>query len=146
MKDREIGDDKRRDENSIMESSKFSSFNIKKGEWRKALILMAERIMSERQDDGTEKTGHHPEPKNPIWRAAYKFLKCCESGDVNFIKELANRLDGLPAQSITVDDKRSLEELSDAELAAAAEALTAILAAQNSAAGASAAGEVKPTG
>lgn len=146
MKDREIGDDKRRDENSIMESSKFSSFNIKKGEWRKALILMAERIMSERQDDGAEKPGHHPEPKNPIWRAAYKFLKCCESGDVNFIKELANRLDGLPAQSITVDDKRSLEELSDAELAAAAEALTAILAAQNSAAGASAAGEVKPAG
>lgn len=119
---------------------------LKKGRWRLALAAMAQRIEEERGEDGEPTQEKFPLPRNAIERAAYMFLKGCETGDVQYIKELANRLDGLPAQDITIDDKRSLEELSDAELNAAGEALRAILAAQNSAAGAGEASEHQPTG
>lgn len=137
-----FADDRPKEAHTLKELA-GKGYKLKQGEWRMALAVAAERIMGERNDDGSEKRADNPLPKNPVWRAAYIFLKQCEKGDVNYIKELANRLDGLPSQAISVEDKRSLEELSDAELAAASEALTAILAAKNSAAGASAAGEAE---
>jgi hypothetical protein len=108
---------------------------IKRGRWRLALAAMAERIESERGEDGEQRKDKFPLPRNAIERAAYMFLKTCETGDVQYIKELANRLDGLPAQDIKIEDKRGLEELSDAELDAAEQAIVAIIAAQNNSSG-----------
>lgn len=143
-----IGDDRGSEATPLKEILSNPRIQVKKGEWRNALAIQAERIMNE-PDFTPEQiaSGYkHPLPKNPVWKAAYMFLKGCETGDIQYIRELANRLDGLPAQPITVDDKRSLEELSDAELNAAGEALRAILVAKNSSAGASASSEVKPAG
>ena len=55
---------------------------------------MAERIEME------EGEGPHPLPKNPIERALYNFLKACMFGDLFYVRELLDRLDGKPKQQV----------------------------------------------
>jgi len=71
---------------------------LPKGRWRLALATAAHRIERE------EGEGPHPKPKNAIERAAYEFLCKCMSGDVAYVKELADRLDGKAAQAVNIGD------------------------------------------
>jgi hypothetical protein len=83
---------------TLEELSKLKSFKVPKGKWRIALFAMAERRQLEREYPDKE----HPKPKNSIDLAAYMFLAICETGDVSAVKELANRMDGLPSQEVTL--------------------------------------------
>jgi hypothetical protein len=49
-------------------------------------------------------------------RIADKLATLAEGGDLGAIRELADRLDGKPAQVIDRHDDRTIQELSDAEL------------------------------
>jgi hypothetical protein len=126
----------------------FKNYTPKRGQWRMALFAMAHRREEEREFTPEEIAAgaKHPLPKNSIDRAAYMFLEQCETGDVNYIKELGNRLDGLPSQDITLQDRRDLDNMTDEQLNAAAEALRAIITAQDSSAGTVASGKPEPIG
>lgn len=79
--------------------------------------------------------------------AAHAFVaQMFEDKDIAFFKEFGDRLDGKSAQAISIDDKRSLEELSDAELDAAEQAITALLPVEGSTAGEGPASGDEPTG
>jgi len=122
----------------------WKEWKISKGRGRAILFAVAERIEGEYDENGAEKPGHHPKPKNPIERALYEFLKICMSGDIAYVRELLDRLDGKPAQAIAIEDKRDLTELSDAQLDAARQTIQTLLRAQGDRAGAGEAGESEP--
>jgi hypothetical protein len=63
-----------------------------------------------------------------------------------YFKELHDRIDGKAAQFVTIDNKRDIDEISDAQLNAAIIAIRAILGAQGSGTGISAPSEPEPTG
>jgi len=73
---------------------KWKNWEISKGRGRLILLKMAERIEKETGD------GPHPKPKNPIERGIYEFLCKCASGDLFYIRELLDRLDGKPKQQV----------------------------------------------
>ncbi len=76
----------------------FKDRGIKAGRGRWLLFAMADRIERETGD------GPHPLPKNPIERAIYRFLKACESGEIAYMKELFDRLDGKAPQALNIGD------------------------------------------
>ncbi len=87
--------------NTIAEFDKhFKEWKISKGRGRAILFVVAERIEAEMDEDGNEKPGPHPKPKNPIYRAFYCFLKKCMDGDLLYVRELLDRLDGKPALAL----------------------------------------------
>ena len=77
-------------------AEKYKSFGLSAGRGRLLLFAMAERIEAE------EGPGPHPKPKNPIDCALYQFLKMCTTGEIAYIKELMDRLDGKAAQAINL--------------------------------------------
>lgn len=79
-------------------AEKFPKLQIPKGRGRLIMLEMAERIEAETGD------GPWPEPKNPIYRGIYNWLKKCATGDKDYIKELFDRLDGKPAQAVALTD------------------------------------------
>jgi hypothetical protein len=80
---------------SAKEWTAFKGHTFPKGAWRNALYRQLERI----EKEGVE----GPEPKPLIDRIAFKFLMAClNATTVDWFKELGNRLDGLPAQEVTL--------------------------------------------
>lgn len=73
--------------------------NIKKGQWRAALLYAGSLL----QDHGLE---YECRPREHLMvKAAVKFWKLLFAGnDIAFYKELADRMDGKPAQAVHVGD------------------------------------------
>ena len=83
---------------------RFKDWKLSKGRGRAVMVQMAERIENEPEltPEDIAAGKRHPLPKNPIERALYMFLKACESGELGYIRELLDRLDGKPAQAVAV--------------------------------------------
>jgi len=76
---------------------KYKSYTAKRGQWRKALLRMMEHI-----EQGL------PPPKRCIDLLAFNFImQCLGPFELANYKELADRLDGKPAQEIEVRDDDS---------------------------------------
>jgi len=87
------------------ELTTFKGYTFPKGAWRNALFRQFERIDAEGENA--------PEPKPIIDRIAYRFLKLCLTAGhdgIAFFKELGDRLDGRPAQEVSLvgDPERPL--------------------------------------
>jgi hypothetical protein len=131
---------------TLEEVARMRNFKIPKGLARRSLALMAHRIQNEPANGLIRK------PLKTINRINYAFLEMMMSGELppkQFLLGFAilhDRLDGKAAQSLTIDDKRDLNEISDDQLNAAIIAIRAILSAQGSGTGVSAPSEPEPTG
>jgi hypothetical protein len=53
---------------------------------------------------------------NALERIALKVISMAEEGDMRAVKEIGDRLDGLPTQEVNVSDSKNPRDLSDAEL------------------------------
>lgn len=87
-------------------AKKYKNMRIDSGRGRLLLFAMAQRIEEEKEFTPEEiKAGaKHPRPKNPIERALYEFLLNCQTGEIAYVKELLDRMDGKAIQAVNLGD------------------------------------------
>lgn len=85
-------------------AKKYKNMRIDSGRGRLLLFVMAQRIEDEKEFTPEEiKAGaKHPRPKNPIECGLYEFLLNCRTGEIAYIKELLDRMDGKAAQAVAI--------------------------------------------